>query len=288
MGSGESSRPAPIAAKLETWTPVLVDSQLGQTWARSRSENEVSTSNLPSHASQRYSYIGIKENSRGGAGDPARFAELAAREPRYAEYARLLRSWPGLVSGPAEPLIEDSLVLVPHLLPDLGQGLSLVDVGSGGGMPGLPLKLALPELRVTLVEADRRKAAFLTHAAARLGLDLQVVAERAETAARGSLRESFAIATCRALAPAAVMLELCLPFVEVGGRLLAMRTADDTGSLEQLAQAAALLGGGRTLTHAASSPARMRGTVLEVPKLTPTPDAYPRRPGVPNRRPLPA
>jgi 16S rRNA (guanine527-N7)-methyltransferase len=148
-------------------------------------------------------------------------------------------------------------------------------------MPGLPLKLALPELRLTLVEADRRKAAFLTHAAARLGLEVEVVAERAETAARGSLRESFGVATCRALAPAAVVLELCLPLVEVGGRLLAMRTADETESLE-------LLGGGRPLTHAASSPARRRGTVLEVPKLSPTPPAYPRRPGVPNRRPLPA
>ncbi|PZR85567.1 MAG: hypothetical protein DLM67_25550, partial [Candidatus Nephthysia bennettiae] len=229
-------------------------------------------------------YGGI--SSRGRAGGPARFAELEAREPRFAEFARLLRSWPGLVSGPAEPLIEDSLVLVPHLLPELERGLSLVDVGSGGGMPGLPLKLALPGLRLTLVEADRRKAAFLTHAAARLGLQVEVVAERAETAARGSLRESFGVATCRALAPAGVVLELCLPFVRVGGRLLAMRTDDGAETPEQLAEAAALLGGGRPLIHTASSPARRRGTVLEVPKLTATPDAYPRRPGIPNRRPL--
>jgi 16S rRNA (guanine527-N7)-methyltransferase len=153
-------------------------------------------------------------------------------------------------------------------------------------MPGLPLKLALPELRLTLVEADRRKAAFLTHAAARLGLEVEVVAERAETAARGSLRESFGVATCRALAPAPVVLELCLPFVGVGGRLLAMRTADETETPDQLAETAALLGGGRPLTHAASSPARRRGTILEVPKLASTPGTYPRRPGIPNRRPL--
>jgi 16S rRNA (guanine527-N7)-methyltransferase len=153
-------------------------------------------------------------------------------------------------------------------------------------MPGLPLKLALPGLRLTLVEADRRKAAFLTHAAARLGLQVEVVAERAETAARGALRESFGVATCRALAPAVVVLELCLPFVRVGGRLLAMRTDDGAATPEQLAEAAAVLGGGRPLTHTASSPARRRGTVLEVPKLTTTPDAYPRRPGTPNRRPL--
>jgi 16S rRNA (guanine527-N7)-methyltransferase len=273
-----------------------VDSQLGQTWPRSRSENEVSTSKLPLQASQRYSYIGIEENSRDTrAGGPRDFSELAAGDPRYAEYARLLTGWPGLLSGPAEPLIEDSLVLLPQLrrcleeqdtAPSSTGELTLVDVGSGGGMPGLPLKLALPELRVTLVEADRRKAAFLTHAAARLGLDVEVVAERAETAARGGHRESFHVAVCRALAPAAVVLELCLPLIKVGGRLLAMRTADDEGDPEKLASVAAQLGGGHPASHPAPSSARQRGTVLVVPKQTPTPQAYPRRPGVPNRRPL--
>src|SRR5256714_685900 len=128
-------------------------------------------------------------------------------------YTALVDSWPGLVSGPAGPLVEDSLVLLDHL----GSATSLVDVGSGGGMPGLPLKIARPELRVALVEADRRKAAFLVHAAARLALDVEVVAERAETAARGALRESFDAAACRALAPMPVLAELCLPFVRGGG-----------------------------------------------------------------------
>src|ERR1700730_9772408 len=147
MGSGESSLPTPIAAKLGTWTPVLVDSQFGQTWARSRSENEVSTSNLPSQASQRYSYIGIEDNSKvPRAGEPRDFSHLAARDARHAEYARLLEGWPGLISGPREPLIEDSLSLLPYLQhpAEPESTPALVDVGSGGGMPGLPLKLALP------------------------------------------------------------------------------------------------------------------------------------------------
>jgi 16S rRNA (guanine527-N7)-methyltransferase len=273
-----------------------VDSQLGQTWPRSRSANEVSTSKPPWQASQRYSYIGIEKNSRAGRaagsgcvgtngpGSPPRFAELAAQDPRFAEYARLLSSWPGLISGPPEPLIEDSLVLIPHLIPDLGRGLSLVDVGSGGGMPGLPLKLALPTLQVTLIEADRRKAAFLAAAAASLGIQVQVVAERAETAARGPLREAFDVATCRALAAPAVTLELCLPFLKTGGRLLAMRTADEPAP--GLAGTAALLGGGQPHSRPAPSLARSRGTLLIVTKAEPTPPAYPRRPGVPNRRPL--
>src|SRR6266536_4804842 len=95
---------------------------------------------------------------------------------KLAAYARLLTTWPGLVSGPPEPLVEDCLVLLDLL----GDARAVVDVGSGGGMPGLPLAIARPELRVTLLEADRRRAAFLVHAAARLDLDVRVVAARAE------------------------------------------------------------------------------------------------------------
>jgi 16S rRNA (guanine527-N7)-methyltransferase len=192
-------------------------------------------------------------------------------------YASLLGSWPGLVSGPAGPLARDSLVLLDHL----GDARSVVDVGSGGGMPGIPLKIARPELRVVLVEADRRKAAFLVHAAARLELDVEVVAERAETAGRGPLRETFDVAVCRALAPMPVLAELCLPFVRVGGRLLAMK-----GQVEEAGAAIAALGGGPAQVLPAPSAARERGVVVVVPKVAPTPDAYPRRPGLPARRPL--
>src|ERR1700730_12850760 len=211
---------------------------------------------------------------------------LVAGQPRFTESARLLESWSGLLSGPALPLIEDSLTLLSHL----EDARTVVDVGSGGGMPGLPLKLARPDLQVTLLESDRRKAAFLVHAAARLDLELEVVAARAETAGRGPLRDSFDLAVSRALAgPVSVLLELCLPLVRPGGRLLAMRTAGDAGqsrTLEPARPAAEALGGGRPLVRTAPSAARERGAVLIVPKLSPTPSAFPRRPGVPNRRPL--
>ena len=192
-------------------------------------------------------------------------------------YGRLLASWPGLISGPPQPLVEDSLVLLDHL----GGAVSLIDVGSGGGMPGVPLKIARPELRVTLLEADRRKAAFLVQAAALLDLDLEVVAERAEVAGRGHLREAFDLATSRALAPMPVLAELCLPFVRVGGRLLAMKS-----EVEDAARAIAVLGGGEQSVIPAPSRARHRGVIVVVRKLSPTPAVYPRRPGVPAKRPL--
>jgi len=192
-------------------------------------------------------------------------------------YVQLLESWPGLVSGPAQPLVEDCLVLLNHL----GDARRLIDVGSGGGMPGIPLKIARPDLTVTLLEPDHRKAAFLTRAAASLGLDVDVVAERAETAGRGRLREAFDVATCRALATMPVLAELCLPLVRVGGRLLALKT-----ELEEAAQAIAAVGGGEPAVIHAPSAARDRGVIVVVPKLTPTPAIFPRRPGVPARRPI--
>jgi 16S rRNA (guanine527-N7)-methyltransferase len=200
-----------------------------------------------------------------------------AMDSKLAGYARLLDSWPGLVSGPAAPLVEDCLVLIEHL----GDGRSLVDVGSGGGMPGLPLAIARPDLSVTLIETDRRKAAFLVHATATLGLRVEVIADRAETVARGPLRESFDLAVCRALAQLPVLAELCLPLVRVGGRLLAMK-----GPLREAAGAIALLGGGPPELVPAPSAARDQGVVVVVPKVAPTPAAYPRRPGLPARRPL--
>ncbi len=202
-------------------------------------------------------------------------------DSKLAEYGRLLAGWPGLVGRGEDPaaLVEDSLALLPHL----ADATTLVDVGSGGGMPGIPLALARPGLRVTLIESDARKAAFLEQAAARLALPLRVLAVRAEAAGRGELRETFDAACCRALAALPVALELCLPLVRIGGRLLVLSTESD---LAPAAAAAAALGGGEPLAAAAPSRLRGRGAVVVVPKLAPTPDAYPRRPGVPARRPL--
>jgi len=203
------------------------------------------------------------------------------RDSKLAEYARLLAGWPGLVGRgqDAAALVADSLVLLPHL-----EGVtSLVDVGAGGGMPGIPLQLARPDLRVTLVEADQRKAAFLEQAGAALEIAIRVVAQRAEDAGRGPLRETFDAACCRALAALPVALELCLPLVRTGGRLLALSTEGDLGAA---AGASRLLGGGEPRGVPAPSPLRKRGVVVVVAKVAPTPAAYPRRPGVPARRPL--
>jgi 16S rRNA (guanine527-N7)-methyltransferase len=194
----------------------------------------------------------------------------------------LIAEWPGLVGRPDLDLVMDSLVLLEHL----GTAKSVVDVGSGAGLPGLPLKIERPALSVTLVEADQRKAAFLVQACAALSLkDVDVVAMRAEEAGRDPrYREAYDIAVARALAPMPVLVELCLPFVRVGGRLLAQKTASD--DMASASHAIDVMGGALLEVIAAPSAARRKGTVIVVEKVLPTPAAYPRRPGVPSRRPL--
>jgi 16S rRNA (guanine527-N7)-methyltransferase len=194
----------------------------------------------------------------------------------------MISAWPGLVSGPAEELVEDSLVLLEHL----GEAIRVVDVGSGGGLPGLPLKIARPDLRVTLIEADQNKAAFLVQACAKLGLpDVEIIAKRAEEAGHEPrLRESFDLAVARALAPTPVLVELCLPLVRIGGRLLAQKTDKEEAAAAE--RAIELLGGSLEAIVAAPSSARRSGTVMIVSKVMPTPAIYPRRAGLPARKPL--
>jgi 16S rRNA (guanine527-N7)-methyltransferase len=207
---------------------------------------------------------------------------MSNTDSRLGELAQMIEAWPGLVSGSAAELIDDSLMLLDFL----GDARRIVDVGSGGGLPGLPLKLSRPALDVSLIESDQGKAAFLVQACARLNLrGVEVVPRRAEDVGRDPrFREMFDVAVARALAPMPVLVELCLPLVRVGGRLLAQKTAGE--NVDAARHAIDVLGGAIESVSPAPSHARLGGTVVVVRKVAPTDAAYPRRAGAPRRRPL--
>lgn len=164
-------------------------------------------------------------------------------------------------------LLEDSLRGVGVVR---GYDGPIVDVGSGGGAPGIPLAVALPEREVTLLEAERRKADFLQSWMAELP-NLRVVWGRAEE----QEPDRFGVAAAKALAPPPVAAEWCLPLVRAGGAVVLW--VGPSVERERVARVAEQLGGG---------PPEDRGGLLVIPKLGPTPEGFPRRPGMAKKRPL--
>jgi len=167
--------------------------------------------------------------------------------------------------------------------------LRLLDVGSGAGFPGLPLKIVRPDWHVTLLEATGKKAQFLEHIREILDINgLEIIHDRAETLARDPRhRERYDWVAARAVAEMPALLELTLPFARVGGFVLAMKAAAAEAETAAAARAMALLGG----ELAKIIPLELPGLAEErrlvvVRKVAGTPDTYPRRPGMPAKRPL--
>jgi 16S rRNA (guanine527-N7)-methyltransferase len=152
----------------------------------------------------------------------------------------------------------------------------VADIGSGGGFPGIPLKLAMPELQMCLVESDQQKAAFLREAVDALELtDVEVESRRAEELGRDPRhREAYDVVVTRAAAKAPVAAEYCLPLVRPGGTLLALAQYKDW----DMARRAIGQLGGRLDGE--------RSGVILVRKLRSTPNQFPRRVGIPGKRPL--
>ena len=231
-------------------------------------------------------------------GLPLGAEQLAA----FARYRDQLLAWNARVN--LTSIVEPTLVEARHFLDSLTCATPLfarwgaatpvlplrcLDVGSGGGFPGVPLKLALPRLRVTLLESTGKKVDFLEHLVAALELTgVDAVAERAETLAHmPAHRESYDAVFARALAALPALLELTLPFLRVGGLLVAQRRGDLAAEITAATYACETLGGAAPTVVPVTVPPLDDGRALVVvEKAAATPAAYPRRPGVPAKRPL--
>ena len=174
--------------------------------------------------------------------------------------------------------VGDALTALPFLPKE---GFRLVDVGSGGGVPGVILAIARPDAKVVLLEATKKKAAFLQEVVTALGLaNVKVLAERAETAGRGELRETRDVAVARAVGAMDFLVEWCLPLVKKGGVMLAMKGARIAEELPAARKAIHVLGGGEPVIHPVALPGTEHRVIVEIPKVGKTAAIYPRDPTV--------
>ena len=205
---------------------------------------------------------------------------------RFAVYYEMLTDWNTRMNLTALTTPED--VAVKHIIDSLtaydaalfDEAATLIDVGTGAGLPGIPLALYAPHIAVTLMDALQKRVRFLREVTAAMGLtNTRCIHARAEEAARqAEHRECYDIAVSRAVARMPVLLAYTLPLVRVGGTLLALKGRAYAEEAAEGAATANILGGGRI--HA--RPVHLPGlddvrAILAVRKERPTPNAYPRR-----------
>lgn len=219
-------------------------------------------------------------------------AQLAA----FATYAAELNAWNEhtnltAITDPADVAVRhfaDSLTCLLVMRP-LTRGLRVVDVGTGAGFPGLPLKIVCPSLDLILVEATGKKVAFLEHVIDALGLEgVTVVNERVEALGQhAEHRERYDWVLARAVAGMRTLAEYLLPLARIGGHCLPQKGESAPQEAVDAREAIRLLGGHVVqLTPVELPSVAETHYLVDIEKVASSPPGYPRRPGMPNKRPL--
>ncbi len=167
--------------------------------------------------------------------------------------------------------------------------LSIIDIGTGAGFPGLPLKILLGQARLVLLDSTAKKATFLHHITRELGLDnVEIVIGRAEEIARlPSYRQRFDLVVSRAVASLPALVELALPFCQIGGRFVAQKKGEIESEISSASKAIDILGGKLSQVKKIELKGLSDGRcLLIIDKIYSTPEKYPRHTGIPVRRPI--
>ena len=209
---------------------------------------------------------------------------------KFALYEKLLLEWNEKMNLTAITAHDE--VVNKHFVDSISfqelipRGATLADVGTGAGFPGLPLKIVRPDLKVTLIDALQKRLTFLDTVISELGLsDIETVHLRAEDAGHTKMRESFDVATARAVANLPVLCEYCLPLVKKGGVFLALKGRDGREEAKNSEKALKILGGKIEEIYDKSWQ-DMEHVVISVRKVGQTPPQYPRKAGKPQKSPI--
>ncbi len=180
--------------------------------------------------------------------------------------------------------ILDSIALIPFIQ----DARTAIDVGTGAGLPGIPLAITQPNLNITLLESTGKKAKFCQQIVDQLQLkNITVINDRAETLGQNNrFRESFDVALARAVGPLNTLLELTLPLTKICGRVLAQKGARTEEELKRIGDALLELGGGDVQVYEAMPGVDPQPLVVIITHESKTPKQYPRLPGIPKQSPL--
>ena len=206
---------------------------------------------------------------------------------QFQKYFELIAEWNEKMnltaitdeSGVALKHFADSLSLLNFV--DIPQNSSLADVGTGAGFPGVVLKIARPDIKLTLIDSLNKRLVFLGEVCAQLGIEAELIHSRAEDGARDEkLRESFDFAVSRAVARMNVLSEYCLPYVKVGGAFCAMKGAQANEEFKESLNAINTLGGKLEKKYFFELPENGgERAIAVVRKVKNTPQKYPRQSG---------
>ncbi len=216
---------------------------------------------------------------------------------QFLKYYELLVKWNEVMNLTAitdydEVVIKhfvDSLSIVKAMDPEALSGKTLVDIGTGAGFPGIPIKIAFPGLKVTLLDSLNKRVGFLNTVIEELGLkDIEALHGRAEDyAKKGQLRESFDVCVSRAVANLSTLSEYCLPYVKVGGYFIAYKSEKTSEEVDAAKNALNKLGGKLEKCEEFNLPGSdLFRTMVVVSKEKATPGKYPRKAGTPSKEPL--
>ncbi len=218
-----------------------------------------------------------------------------AQLERFEAYYRELIDWNQRmnltsITGYEEAQIKhflDSISIIQAI--SKAQSLRVIDVGTGAGLPGIPLKIVLPDMKLTLLEATAKKTKFLHHIIDKLGLkDVNIVTGRAEEVGHNpEYRERYDLVLSRAVAPLPALVELTLPFCGVGGNFIAQKKGDIIREMERARKVVSLMGGiFKEVKSVSLEESDDRRYLIVIEKLEPSPAEYPRRPGIPAKKPI--
>ena len=212
---------------------------------------------------------------------------------QFDSYCRLLLEWNEKMNLTA--IREPEGVLIKHFIDSLAllkfaalpQGAKVIDVGTGAGFPGIPLKIARPDIQLTLLDSLNKRLVFLQEVSQALGLDAKLIHSRAEEGGKlPGLRQHFDVAVSRAVASRNLLAEYCIPFVKVGGVFLAAKGPDIGEELSQAEKAVCLLGGTVEKVEHYALPDESGRTLVVIRKEKATPAQYPRHGSKIAKKPL--